>query len=482
MNVYIMNLKDKRTGAVPEDSKNKFKMCLERGILAIGWVEEQSKLSEQKAYSSAKNAIKSFKKDDLVWVRNPYAEEGETERYICKVLSDDIQTATCNELNDCDIGEFQIAEFYPVDNIPAGINAWELVSRHTIQSANENVTNKTIEYFNTLSSSPKKENKFKKILISIGIVIALALSVFGGTKVYKLINIKTHPPLPEGMTMGMSIDDFQKFGYGSTPESYRPEKNDYCLFPDERKPKVYKKFCKKVLRDKLYEKIESKNLFIIPNIEFNSDKELYSIGFIAPIKEYFGDLEFSELMSEAMKQIEKYYSKSTGKKPKKITEDINAIRFTFEDDNTSYYFSWTDTLLCIEIKSTVYAPQYPEISSEEINDSFDEIYYENCNLQDLINLCVSNPDITYEAYRDVYPSLGPLIDTARKSGFSNCLSTSYLITVHGDIRSNPHSKYLAAKDVDVLKLLMIFDDKGEFIYPYFLEVHDDFETFARLYY
>ena len=114
-----MNLKDNRANSTAADTKKKFDICKSKGILGIGWASDKSKEEEKNAYQNANSAIDNFEIGDLVWVRNTTAEEGESNRYICRITATAV-TTTDAELNSLDIGKFCNAEFYPAENIPDG--------------------------------------------------------------------------------------------------------------------------------------------------------------------------------------------------------------------------------------------------------------------------------------------------------------------------------------------------------------------------
>lgn len=91
--VYCMNLKDNRD--VPNHDKElKFRLCLEKSMIAIGWGvpkivntwEEYNKIAEHqhsndRGYHIARNNFQKIKKGDLVWVKNPVSGE----RYLVEI-------------------------------------------------------------------------------------------------------------------------------------------------------------------------------------------------------------------------------------------------------------------------------------------------------------------------------------------------------------------------------------------------------------
>lgn len=104
------------------------------------------------------------------------------------------------------------------------------------------------------------------------------------------------------------------------------------------------------------------------------------------------------------------------------------------------------------------------------------------NLRQLINACVTNQEIEYNNYRKVRIDLDSEITKSIENGeYADYLATSYVITVHGDVCSNPDIKYLITEDIDAIKILMYFDNSGDYKGYAVLEESNDFNTFAILY-
>lgn len=501
MNVWIMNLKDNREEATADGTAKKFAFCKEKGIVGIGWASDSSKEEEKKAYENAKSAIEDFKIDDLVWVRNSTAKEGEPNRYICKITAMAV-TTNDTEFNNSDISQFCCAKFYPIENIPDGISDQELVSRRTISKANENVSTITEQYMDSLmDNSPlkkmenpliaerkNKKQNIKKIMLPAVIVLVAVLAIFSGLKIYKLINMKTHPVLPSGIKMGMSFNKINESGFHTRDDSldekcFRKYDKSYISFIDLEESNSIRSFCNKIFDDNV--SLEGRTV----TARFNENKNLYSLSF-----SYFGDNDLSRRMYD----LAKYYSKATGKKISVKDLSVNGTNYkniAFDFDNTKYDFIWYSFAVDngsrdgieVSVESEKIATYIPEISSETINSAFNRVNYNiggfyKINLRQLINACVTNQEIEYNNYRKVRIDLDSEITESIESGeYADYLATSYVITVHGDVCSNPDIKYLITEDIDAIKILMYFDDSGDYKGYAVLEKSNDFNTFAILY-
>lgn len=500
MNVWIMNLKDNRANSTAADTKKKFDICKSKGILGIGWASDKSKEEEKNAYQNANSAIDNLEIGDLVWVRNTTAEEGESNRYICRITATAV-TTTDAELNSLDIGKFCNAEFYPAENIPDGISENDLVLISTIRRANENVSAITQQYINSrlensfieekeklpVAEENVKNKSLKKVLVPVLCVLAAVVVIFSGVKVYKFINMKTHPALPEDIKMGMSFDEFNKLGFCTETsleeKDFRKYEKDYFLVAyglDESDSM-------KALYNKIFgdDNVE----LTLTNIYFNEYKVLYEL--------YGFHFEKNKDISERMVDLARYYSRATGKKVSVNEEGTDYKSIIFDMNDVNYEIIWrkseqTDSedfsnSITFTIKSQKYAPYIPEISSETLNSAFNKLNYNvggvyNINLRQLINTCVTNQELTYERYSEGRYNLDSSASEAiEDSKFADYLATSYILTVHGDVCSNPDFKYLITEDIDAIKILMYFDDSWDYKGYTVLEESSDFNTFGILY-
>ena len=92
MNVWIMNLKDNREEKPADLLQSKFEFCKDKGIVGIGWAKPGIENAGDVAFSQAENAIDSFEIGDLVWVKNPSAENDAEKHYVCKITEKNVKT------------------------------------------------------------------------------------------------------------------------------------------------------------------------------------------------------------------------------------------------------------------------------------------------------------------------------------------------------------------------------------------------------
>lgn len=246
MNVWIMNLLDNRAEEdKPKDlQKSKFQFCKERGIIGIGWVGSDPENSEDIGFLRAHNAISAFRKDDLVWTKDPDSKE----YYICRVTGEAL-SASGAELNQHDISKFCPCEFIAVgeeEKLPSGILKDNLISRTAISKANSTVSEITPAYVNTLISpappvlqapmpnaqpiQEKKKPTLKKIVCIAAAAMLILLSVILiSTSVYK----KMHPVIPyDNIKLGDTLADVKaKTSY--TSEEFLGEEKEYISLTED---------------------------------------------------------------------------------------------------------------------------------------------------------------------------------------------------------------------------------------------------------
>ena len=129
MTIWIMNIKDNRTNGSLASSGQKFDVCLQRGILAIGWVGYT--INQSTSFQRAYNALDRMRQGDLVWVKHPVSGQ----RYICKITKDGIQVENNgNSPTHVDLGFYVECKYYPISNSDLaafGIEPRRLVSIST---------------------------------------------------------------------------------------------------------------------------------------------------------------------------------------------------------------------------------------------------------------------------------------------------------------------------------------------------------------
>ena len=160
-----MNLKDNRTCSSIKNSE-KFRFCRKNKVVGIGWAEyDEDKISDI-GFKKADNAIKQFNCGDLVWVRDIESDV----YYICEI-TESVKKREEYDYKSHDLGKCCKCEFFRVgQKLPDNIIRSDLVSRSTIQRANEEVACKTIDLFKKL----KKRNNAISLL---GVVLLLITPV-----------------------------------------------------------------------------------------------------------------------------------------------------------------------------------------------------------------------------------------------------------------------------------------------------------------
>ncbi len=147
-NVWIINLKDNRTGHDKHDDK-KFGICLKYNIIAIGWGKESSRIAEARAFNRADNAIKRMNAGDYVWTKNPKSKQ---EVYLFRVV-DDVINDYIIEGNtffiDNDISKSRNVElvkrFSAGEKLPDGLERSDIVARSTAENVSKEKRNYLIE-------------------------------------------------------------------------------------------------------------------------------------------------------------------------------------------------------------------------------------------------------------------------------------------------------------------------------------------------
>lgn len=148
MTIWIMNIKDNRTNGSLASSGQKFDVCFQRGILAIGWVGYA--INQSSSFRRAYNALDRMRQDELVWVKHPVSGQ----RYICKITKDGIQVEnSSNKPTHVDLGFYVECKYFPVSNSELaafGIMPRRLVSRSTVRrSLKPDLNDMTIQLFST---------------------------------------------------------------------------------------------------------------------------------------------------------------------------------------------------------------------------------------------------------------------------------------------------------------------------------------------
>ena len=148
MTIWRMNLIDNRESENRcKDPELKFRLCLEKSILGIGWGlnaafdswEDYRALAdyhyhENKGYTTAVNALKEMACGDLVWTQSPVTHE----RYLAQVV--DNKPSLCCHLREFDLFSYRKMDIFQVGAELLdcyGIPEKELSGRHTIEQIRE---------------------------------------------------------------------------------------------------------------------------------------------------------------------------------------------------------------------------------------------------------------------------------------------------------------------------------------------------------
>lgn len=192
--VWSMNLKDNREENNAESSQKKFEFCMQRQIVGIGWFPNEN-FDADPAFCNAKKCLSSFKRGDLVWIKEPAKDV----YFIAEITDEKITSTMDNEFAEHDISCYRKCKFFPVgakEIIPEKYAQYikRLVTSQTIQPRTNDelicVVNelylrntaeeKTIDAGNTTFASDKKsfKQKNKKMIIVIFSIFLCAVAVF----------------------------------------------------------------------------------------------------------------------------------------------------------------------------------------------------------------------------------------------------------------------------------------------------------------
>lgn len=162
MKIWIMNLKDDRDEkARNNDDELKFRLCLEKSILAIGWGLDTNfdnwqayrsvadlRYGNNYGYPSAVNALQEMECGDLVWTQNPVTHE----HYLAQIV--DNEPSFCCDLKEFDIFGCRKANFVYVDSQLLNkfdLSGGSLSGRHAIERVKiQNIIDSTKQLFNSL--------------------------------------------------------------------------------------------------------------------------------------------------------------------------------------------------------------------------------------------------------------------------------------------------------------------------------------------
>lgn len=538
MNVWIMNLLDNRSEEnKPTDlQQSKFQFCKERGIVGIGWVGCDPINSKDVGFLRAANAFSDFKKDDLVWTKDPVSKE----YYICRVTDEPI-AANDAELHRYDISKFCSCEFITVgseENLPQGILNVDLTSRTTISKTNSSVSEITQNYIASLTSptpaavqtkvppfsqpteiltkKSKKPNKKKVITIAAISIIILAL-IISSVPIYKGISKSIYPLLPNGLKFGESFEAAsKKIQNANEPKENKARKEKIVSVKQSEMAITNTEAFYPHLSIPLR---EGKNIGSI-DYYFNIDQNaLYGVSLFlyTPIGE---SLPIDDLLN--------YYTTAL-----KAYGDVSLEPISVEDNEESYKLKCEEYLIClkvcydydndydetyhevpaeemkkyadefrkkygppfisIEIVNTKYAPNVRRIiSNETVMNAINNVKYRVGNdyatfsvgLGELLNRCAPGYQLTSTTpylYADSSLISATKRDELENGEYADYLSSSFIVQITGDLMRNPKVPYYVNENVDIVTLLLIFDESYNLIATEILKEHNDLYTCALIY-
>lgn len=543
MNVWIMNLLDNRSEEnKPTDlQQSKFQFCKERGIVGIGWVECDPINSKDVGFLRAANAFSDFKKDDLVWTKDPVSKE----YYICRITDEPI-TANDAELHRYDISKFCSCDFITVgseENLPQGILNVDLTSRTTISKANSSVSEITQNYIASLTSPTpaavqtkvppfsqpteilpkkgKKPNRKKVIKIAAISIIILAL-IISSVPIYKGISKSIYPLLPNGLKFGESFEAAsKKIQNANEPEENKARKEKIVSVKQSEMAITNTEAFYPHLSIPLREEKNKGNI----DYYFNTDQNalygvhlfLYTpIGESLPIDDLlnyyttalkvYGDVSLEPISVEDNEETyklkceeylirlnvcydyddygETYYGVPT-EEMKKYTEEMKKYGEEFRK-------KYGPPFISIEIVNNKYRPKPHTVSYETIKNAINNVKYRVGNdyatfsvgLGELLNRCAPGYQLTSTTpylYADSSLISATKRDELENGEYADYLYSSYIVQITGDLLQNPKVPYLVYENVNIIKLLLVFDKSDNLIATEVLEEHQGLRTCALIY-
>lgn len=124
--IWCMNLIDNRNKSKRnKDDELKFRLCKEKGIIAIGWGVTEPVNSWQEylevannvykgngGYSAARNALPKMSCGDLVWTKNPVTGDA----YIVEITDKSAEPSIYGHLTEFDICAYKRGRYFHVDS------------------------------------------------------------------------------------------------------------------------------------------------------------------------------------------------------------------------------------------------------------------------------------------------------------------------------------------------------------------------------
>ena len=151
-----MSLKDERSKGACSDREIKFRICMEKGILAIGWgitatvnswqeycLTAKKVYKNDKGFERAIKALAEMQEGDLVWTKNPVTDEW----FLSRIVDKNPFPGICYDLQEFDICSYRLCEFLSLkipQEICEQLNSKKIVKLQTASRiTDENLINAT---------------------------------------------------------------------------------------------------------------------------------------------------------------------------------------------------------------------------------------------------------------------------------------------------------------------------------------------------
>ena len=155
--VWCMNLKDNRKEVDRnKDAELKFRLCKEKGMVAIGWGVNSVVNSWQEYleaanntwranmnFVAATNALKEMACGDLVWIKNPVSDDV----YIAEIVDKSADPSIYSNLIEFDICAYRKCRYLFVDpiHLTGPLCKKNLSARRSIEQMSKSIRQETID-------------------------------------------------------------------------------------------------------------------------------------------------------------------------------------------------------------------------------------------------------------------------------------------------------------------------------------------------
>lgn len=150
-------------------------------------------------------------------------------------------------------------------------------------------------------------------------------------------------------------------------------------------------------------------------------------------------------------------------------------------------------IIGIKITNNIYAPNVRRIiSNETVMNAINNVKYRVGNdyatfsvgLGELLNRCAPGYQLTSTTpylYADSSLISATKRDELENGEYADYLSSSFIVQITGDLMRNPKVPYYVNENVDIVTLLLIFDESYNLIATEILKEHNDLYTCALIY-